>query len=295
MKLDRSGKVLMAKAFGGHATDRGTDVAVDGSGNCYVLGRTGGLATFSSTSLSAGGVVLAKLDSAGAVVWVKGTAGGEGGTVEVDGAGKAVVAGSFRHTMSFASTSLSSAGYTDVYLWRTGEPTWDLSKVRIAPASPEVNRGGSIAFRAQGLNSWDNPIASGVTYSWSLADPQVGTIDSASGRFTATGPLGTYPGVVKVVATQGSVSKSGTASVRVVPDHAAAGWGGNLEEKGFGVAVDGAGFSYVTGHFSGTASFGGTTLTSGGGADGFLVKVKGDGAVVWARRLGGWGDGVADS
>lgn len=55
----------------------------------------------------------------------------------------------------------------------------------------------------------------------------------------------------------------------------------------YGVAVDNAGNSYITGVFSGTATFGTHTLTSVGSGDGFVVKYDPNGNVLWARRFGG--------
>ncbi|MFY7910202.1 MAG: hypothetical protein ACOVO2_11640 [Emticicia sp.] len=47
----------------------------------------------------------------------------------------------------------------------------------------------------------------------------------------------------------------------------------------------------VAGTFSGTTTFGTTTLTSAGGQDIFLVKYDQNGAVSWAYRMGGAGNG----
>ena len=48
--------------------------------------------------------------------------------------------------------------------------------------------------------------------------------------------------------------------------------GGADFDRGFGIAVDGSGNAYVTGRFRDTAKFGGTTLTSSGRVDIFVVK-----------------------
>ena len=68
-------------------------------------------------------------------------------------------------------------------------------------------------------------------------------------------------------------------------------FGGVDEDVAYGLAVDAAGDVIVTGYFSGTVSFGGTPLTSAGGLDVFLVKLKGgDGGHVWSKRFGSSGD-----
>ncbi len=52
-------------------------------------------------------------------------------------------------------------------------------------------------------------------------------------------------------------------------------------------ATDAAGNVYVTGRFTGTGTFGATTLTSAGVNDGYVAKYSGSGALIWARRFGG--------
>jgi VCBS repeat protein/beta-propeller repeat-containing protein len=63
---------------------------------------------------------------------------------------------------------------------------------------------------------------------------------------------------------------------------------------GRGIAVDGAGNSYVTGQFSGSTIFGpgeahGTTLVSSGFIDTFVAKYTPSGDLIWAKRVGGTG------
>lgn len=56
------------------------------------------------------------------------------------------------------------------------------------------------------------------------------------------------------------------------------------------IAVDGAGNAIVTGTFQGTASFGGSALTSEGATEVFVAKYGAAGTHVWSMRLGGWND-----
>ncbi|MEH2161178.1 MAG: SBBP repeat-containing protein [Nostoc sp.] len=65
--------------------------------------------------------------------------------------------------------------------------------------------------------------------------------------------------------------------------------GGTLADAGVGITSDGAGNIYVTGYFSGTTTFGSTTLTSAGDKDAFVAKLNGNGNVLWANKLGSTG------
>ena len=71
-------------------------------------------------------------------------------------------------------------------------------------------------------------------------------------------------------------------------------WGAGSDDRGYGVVLDGSGYVYVTGSFSGTADFdpgpGTTDLVSGGGTDVFASKLDSSGDFVWARHWGDTGD-----
>jgi hypothetical protein len=70
----------------------------------------------------------------------------------------------------------------------------------------------------------------------------------------------------------------------------AANAGGISEEEGLSIAIDSSENIYITGYFFDQAVFGGTTLTSAGGADIFVAKLNHQGSWQWARKAGGTGD-----
>lgn len=67
--------------------------------------------------------------------------------------------------------------------------------------------------------------------------------------------------------------------------------GGSSADLGYSVAVDASGNVFVTGHFTGTAKFGNTTLVSAGATDAFVAKLTGNnGKFQWAKKIGGAGN-----
>ncbi|MEQ1861361.1 MAG: SBBP repeat-containing protein, partial [Chthoniobacteraceae bacterium] len=74
--------------------------------------------------------------------------------------------------------------------------------------------------------------------------------------------------------------------------------GGSLVDRGYGVATDAAGNSYVTGHYQSTdADFSGTKLANRGDYDVFVAKYDRDGKLAWIQTAGGkgydYGHGIA--
>ena len=71
--------------------------------------------------------------------------------------------------------------------------------------------------------------------------------------------------------------------------------GGISGSYGSSIAVDDNGNSYVTGGFSGSATFGTTTLTSSGDGDIFVAKMDSNGNWLWAKKAGGISGGYGSS
>ncbi|MDY0112281.1 MAG: SBBP repeat-containing protein, partial [Candidatus Syntrophosphaera sp.] len=106
-----------------------------------------------------------------------------------------------------------------------------------------------------------------------------------TGRFQGTATFGTT-----TLTTTGS---SEIADIFVAKLDSSGNWlwatkaGGNDRDYGYDIATDFSGNSYVTGYFNGTASFGGTTLTSSGQEDIFVAKLDSSGNWLWAKKAGG--------
>ena len=62
------------------------------------------------------------------------------------------------------------------------------------------------------------------------------------------------------------------------------------DDRGNGIATDGAGNVYVCGNFTNAITLSGQLLTSAGGADGYMAKYSNDGIIQWSQRRGGTGD-----
>lgn len=105
----------------------------------------------------------------------------------------------------------------------------------------------------------------------------------ATGTFSgATTSFGTTP-LVGHGGTDGYVAKYNSAGTLQ--------WvfalGGTGDDEGLAIAVNAAGTAYVTGSFSGAASFGPLALNSQGDNDAFLISVSATGVFNWVQRVGG--------
>jgi gliding motility-associated-like protein len=63
--------------------------------------------------------------------------------------------------------------------------------------------------------------------------------------------------------------------------------GSSSVDEAYDVSVDGSGNAYATGYFTGSATFGTTTLNSSGSSDIFIAKINNTGSYVWAIKAGG--------
>lgn len=121
-KLNASGAIQWAKSWGTTTDDMGQGIGVDGSGNVYALGVTGG--TLQSYDIK-------KFSSAGNAVWTKSISVNSGveGDLAVNSSGNVYVTGSFRGTVDFdpsnksklAPYSLIAGDFRDAFLLRLGQ------------------------------------------------------------------------------------------------------------------------------------------------------------------------------
>jgi hypothetical protein len=261
---------------GGPRHDGSTGIAVDSSGNAYVIGFFSRNASFGSTTLSAGlfnfDIFVAKLDSTGAWQWAV-RAGGSGLDADdhglgiaVDSSGNAYVTGSFDHgygvnNASFGSTSLTSSGDEDIFVAKlnsTGAWQW-----AVKAGGTGADRGDGIAVDSSGnayvTGFFSNNSSFGSTYLY------------FNGSHTFIAKLNSTGG------WQWAVKAGGYYAACPLCRH------------GNGIAVDSSGNAYVSGSFGNNASFGSTSLTSSGGLDIFVAKLNSTGAWQWAVKAGGTG------
>ena len=123
-KYNSSGTLQWVQSAGGTNADSGYSIAVDGSGNVYVTGYYYGTATFGATPItSAGGgdIFVVKYNNSGSVQWVQsagGTNADSGKSIAVDGSGNIYVTGYYYGTATFGATSITSAGFSDIFVAR---------------------------------------------------------------------------------------------------------------------------------------------------------------------------------
>lgn len=310
-KLNRGGTLLWHTFLGSASNDFGTDVALDGSGNVYVIGLS--YATWGSPLIPYAGstdAFVAKLNSNGTLQWhtFLGSGSGDG----CDG----IVA--------------DSSSY--LYVIGTSHATWG------SPISPHV--GNSDAFAAKlngngilqwhtfmGSASWDQGFGiaadnggnvyvaghSGATWGTPL-NPHVGSNDAFAAKLSSNGVLQWHTFIGSAdedVGTDISLDRNGNAYMAGYSD---ATWGSPLNphtgnsdvfvakldssgvfqwhtfigsasyDTGSRIAVDGADNVYVAG--SSDASWGSPLDSYAGGRDAFAVKLNSNGTLEWHTFMG---------
>jgi hypothetical protein len=261
-KYAPTGSLVWAKSFGGMGTDIANAVAIDGSGYLYIAGSFQSSANFGSTTLTSAGssdAFVAKLDGSGNVVWAQsggGTGFDQASAIDVDGSGNVIITGQFQSTATFGSTTLTSAGSSDAFVAKyssTGAFQWAHSS------------GGPSSDTAAGVTV----DTSGNIY---IAGRFAGTA-SFNGTTTSLTSAGSYDAYLEKLNSSGSLQWVHS-------------YGGASFDQATAVAVDGSGNAYITGQFTGPATFGATTLPGAGSGDVFVAKVSATGALVWAQGFG---------
>ncbi|MCB9336651.1 MAG: tail fiber domain-containing protein [Lewinellaceae bacterium] len=250
---------------GSTGLDRGQDVATDATGNVFVTGYFEGTATFGTISLTSAGdkdVFLIKIDPTGNVLWAKqggGTGNDQGFGIATDATGNVIITGAFQDVATFGSTSLN-----------TSPAGSDLFYVK-------YDTDGNIIWAKEGNNSIygsvvGNDIVVDASENIFVTGTFVGNFDFGAGSLSS---IGDYDGFIAKYDAAGNVQW-----VKQI--------GGTDTESISGIATDLGGNIYITGEFTGTTNFDGTSLTSVGGTrDVFTAMCDGTGTLQWVAQGGG--------
>ena len=179
--------------------------------------------------------------------------------IAIDANGDVYVTGSFEQTATFGSTTLTSAGDVDIFVAKmnsSGHWLW-----AIQAGGNYDDRGFDLAIDSSG-----NVFVTGKFQ---------GTVQFGSDSLTA-GPNGNDDFFIAKADTWGNWLWVESADCH-----------NNGRCYGTSIAVDSAGYAYVTGSFTRDIDFGSTTLTWAGVEDIFVAKIDTWGSWQWATMAGG--------
>jgi hypothetical protein len=259
VKYNSQGQVQWARQGGGTGYDYAADVAVDATGNVYVVGGYNAAATFGSVVLPSlnSGVVnnyntyLLKYDAQGTLLWGKATVPASFQdyalltAVGVDASGNVYVLGDFSPNLTLGNITLSlpQASSAHVFLAKydaQGSVLWAKMAGSLPPNTVLVSNGYDLAVQADGTATITGVYSSSMTFD----------------QLTLGTPGGFNQAYVARYTPQGTVAWAGRAGTYMgVPA------GGNVA-RGYSVSSDGQGVAYVTGDFGGQSDFGPFVLTN---------------------------------
>jgi hypothetical protein len=280
-KLNASGSGLVYSTYiGGSDRDDGYGIAVDGSGNAYVTGRTNSTiyavtaGAFQTTNGGGYDVFVTKLNTSGSGLVYSTYIGGSyedwGLGIAVDGSGNAYVTG-YTYSTDYDVTAgafqtTGGGNYLDVFVTKLNASGSGLVYSTYIGGSSD-DSGNAIAVDVSG-----NAYVTGKTQSTNY--------DVTAGAFQTTGG-GTY---YDVFVTKLNASGSGLVYSTYI--------GGSSEDEGWGIALDGSGNAYVTGRtkstdYDVTSAF---QTTNDGSQDVFVTKLNASGSgLVYSTYIGGGG------
>ena len=187
------------------------------------------------------------MDASGNWLWATkagGTSNDYGYSIALDDVGNTYVTGFFQGTATFGSTTITSSGFSDIFVAKMDtNGNWLWAK----------NGGGTSDDSASSITLDDY----GNTY--------------LTGRFQGAATFGSA-----------TLTSSGDIDIFVAKMDVNGNWlwatkaGGIDYDEGESISLDNAGNAHVTGYFTDTATFGSTSLTSSGNQNIFVAKLKTD-------------------
>ena len=275
VKFNGSGNRLWATYYNGTSIEKAQSVAADVSGNVYlagVAGSTSGIASggFQNTIGGGSDAFLVKFDAAGNRLWATyygGAGTDEGFCVVTDNSSNIYLAGTTASTSAIASGGFQNTyggGGSDIFLAK---------------------------FNSAGARTW-------ATYFGGSGDEMVlfagdvGVATDNSGNIFLTGLTNSTAGIASGGFQNTFGGGSDDAFLAKINSSGALLWstyyGGTDADKGYDVATNTAGDSYIVGRTlsSNAISSGGFQNSSGGNGDAFLAKFDAGGNRLCATYFG---------
>ncbi|MBH8558539.1 T9SS type A sorting domain-containing protein [Hymenobacter negativus] len=287
-KFSPSGALLWVRQIGSAGYDSAFEVAVDASGNAYLVGSFTGtiaLGNGSTLQLDAGTTggsskgFLVRFSPQGTPVWAQqsspsvvssSTMSGVG----LDAAGNVCVGGLMYRTLTIGSSTVSTSASNaeGTFLGRFSAGTGALQQLTLGLEYAPTTGGTTTYYFPQLIVAPAGQLYLLTQFSQALNVAGVGSFSSR--------------GLTDVL-----VARFGTTGT---PEWAQQ-FGGTGIERAVNGTVDAAGNIYVAGYFSGPATFGSSTLAGFGSFDGCLVKYSPQGTQLWVKAVGGSdSDGLYD-
>ena len=297
--------VSWATKAGGTGWDEGNDISALPDGSSIVTGQFYGTATFGSTTLTGAGdadVFTAKMNADGTWAWATkagGTGYDYGASISALPDGSSIVTGRFDGTTTFGSSTLTrSAGSADVFTakmnadgswaWATKAGGTGLDSGLGISALPDGSSVVTGVFYSDAATFGSTTLTNAGSHeaftakmnadgSWAWATRAGGSgIDVGQGISALPDGSSIVTGYFSGTTTFGStaLTSAGSYDVFTAKMNADGTWawatraGGTGEDEGKGISALPDGSSVLSGDFSGTATFGSTTLTTAGGTCG---------------------------
>ncbi len=286
-KLNASGNALLYSTFlGGNSLDDAYAIAIDGSGDAYVTGKTDSSnfpTTTSAFQKSGASMFVTKLNATGAALVYSTYLGGGfddiGYGIAVDGLGNAYITGQ-TNSSSFPTTT--GAFHTTYY---GGTDDAFVTK---------LNASGTALIYSTYLGGSNTDVGFGIALDGS-GNAYVTGYTLSTNFPTTTGAFQTTSGgYYDTFVTK--LNANGTALV--YSNYL----GGSATDIGQGIAVDGFGAAYITGYTYSTnfpttsGAFQTSHASDSGHADAFVTKLNASGtALVYCTYMGGNSDDVGQS
>ena len=278
-KYDNHNRLVWAKAFNGALEKYGKGIAVDGSGNVYVIGNYRGTVDFDpgpavANQISKGGydIFIVKLDQSGNYQWAVSYGAtrdnDHGNAITVDVSGNVFVTGSFSEYVDF------DPGPGDFTLWGQG----DVFVVKLSTT-------GSLVWMSKLGGDWHDE-------AYAICLDQSGNVYTC-GSFTGNPDMDPGPNEFLLPYTYSDndafISKLDPSGNFV--------WAKSITALQsyycypYGIVADKSGNVFVAGSWRGTADFnpgaGVYNMAAQGLTDGFVLKLNPNGDFTWAKPVGG--------